>query len=333
MVKRKDGRWQEKVVFNGKPHYFYGSSKAEVLRKVNAFREKEKNGPTFEQVADLWWRDHEPTLQHNTIKSYTPAMDRAVAALGSMYINTITPPMVKAEIRKMAKSFSDKTVRTQLMIYNLIFKFAVSEGLIPYNPARELSVPANLPKRKVSAPSSEDIAKVKSSVGCTFGLFAYMALYTGLRRGELLALEWGDVDLQGRTIVVNKSLEHVANKPRVKSTKTAKGNRIVPILDALLPHLKKQGKLVFSNSEGSYITETQFQRLWELYTKESGVTCTPHQLRHAFATMLFENGIKEKDAMSILGHAQLSTTMDIYTDIREQHQRKVFEHLYGVDLE
>ena len=82
------------------------------------------------------------------------------------------------------------------MVYNLIFKYAVEMGYILMNPARDLSVPDNLRKKKVSAPPPDDIERVKSSTGCTFGLFAYWAMYTGMRRGELLALRWDDVDME-----------------------------------------------------------------------------------------------------------------------------------------
>ena len=80
------------------------------------------------------------------------------------------------------------------------------------------------------------------------------------------------------------------------------------------------------------MTEMHFQLLWEKYRAESGVGCTPHQLRHAFATLLYEADVGEKDAQEILGHAQISTTRDIYTHIREQHRQKVYTNLRTMDI-
>lgn len=331
MVKRSDGRWQQKVTIKGRPHYFYGRTKSEVLQKIQAYQGEQEKGPLFEVVAEEWWDEHSATLQSNTIKSYKPALERAIVAFQGWRCRDITPAMIKSEIAAMAKSRADKTVRTQLMVYNLIFKYAVTSDYCPTNPAREVSVPHGLPKKKISSPSDEDIERVKRGWGCTFGMIAYMALYTGLRRGELLALEWSDIDLDARTITVSKSLVHISNRPSVKRPKTAAGERVVPVLDALLPKLHKSAGLVFPGKSG-HMTETEFQACWAQYTKESGVTCTLHQLRHAFATMLFEHDVAGKDAQGILGHAQLTTTMDIYTDIREQRKKAVFEALYKADI-
>jgi integrase family protein len=333
MTRRKDGLWQEVVNINGTKKYFYGKTKAEVLRKVNAYKGEQEAGPLFYDVADEWWQEHEQKIAYYTARSYKPAKIRAQEAFKNVRIKDILPNQISREIKLFSKTYADKTVRTQLMVYNLIFKYAVEMGYILMNPARDLSVPDNLRKKKVSAPPPDDIERVKSSTGCTFGLFAYWAMYTGMRRGELLALRWDDVDMENRTITVNKSVEHINNRPRIKTPKTKSGYRTIPILDKLCDKIKPGKGYVFQNADGGILTETQFQRQWELYCKESGVTSTPHQFRHAFATMLYENNVPEKDAQELLGHAQLSTTMDIYTDIREVHKKKIFSKVYSIDIE
>ncbi len=77
----------------------------------------------------------------------------------------------------------------------------------------------------------------------------------------------------------------------------------------------------------------RFEKRWSIYCKESGVTATPHQFRHAYATMLFEAGIPPEEAQALLRHAQLSTTMDVYTDLREAKLKKIHEKVYAVDIE
>lgn len=219
------------------------------------------------------------------------------------------------------------------MVYNHIFSYAVEQGYVLFNPVRDLKVPDGLPKKKVSAPPQDEIEKVKTSTDCTFGMFAYWAMYTGMRRGELLALEWSDVDIKKRRIKITKSLYHENNKPVVKEPKTKKSIGEVPILDTLLAKIKPQKRgLVFPNENYQHLTETQFQRQWELYCKETGITSTPHQFRHAYATMLFEAGIPPEEMQILLRHAQLSTTMDIYTDIREQKKTMVYDKVYSIDI-
>ncbi len=333
MTKRKDGLWQEILKINGKTKYFYGKTKQEVLRKVREYEENQKSGRLFSEVAEEWWVEHQETLEWNTIKSYRPAKNRAIEHFSDKSIKDIAPPEISRYIKNFSRTHADKTVRTQLLIFNLIFKYAVEMGDIPYNPARDLEVPSGLPKQKITAPPQNEIEKVKQSYDCTFGAFAYWAMYTGLRRGELLALQWEDVDIKNRIITVNKSVYHINNRPHVKEPKTKTSIGTVPVLDALLKKIKKRRTgLVFPNQNGELISNTQFKRLWTLYQRETGITATPHQFRHAYATMLFEAGIPPEEMQILLRHAQLSTTMDIYTDIRDKKQKEVHKKVYSVDI-
>lgn len=333
MTRRKNGLWQETMTVNGKRLFFYGRTKSEVLQKIKEHKDKEERGEVFARVAEEWWDVHEPELAYNTTKGYKPALNRAIAAFGDVPIKQVTPQQIATEISAFSHNRADKTVRTQLMVYNLIFKYAVEKGYIRDNPARDLSVPKNLKKQKRTSPLPEDIKRVKESTGCYFGMFAFWALYTGLRKGELLALEWKDVDIKNRTITVNKSLYHDNNHPRVKLPKTQTSIAVIPILDVLLKKIQPSKGLVFPDDDGGYLTHSRFEKRWHIYCEESGVTATPHQFRHAYATMLFEAGIPPEEAQALLRHAQLSTTMDIYTDLRESKLRRIHEKVYAVDIE
>lgn len=332
MVKRTDGRWQEAVTIDGKRHFFYGKTKAEVLKKIQTYQSKKATGADFAPVAAEWWAEHEPTLAYKSMLSYRPAYNRAVEAFGDLPISSIEPREIYALLERMGKTYAHKTVTTQLLVVNLIFKYAVAHGYVSRNPARDVAVPTGLAKTKRRAPDQETIRKVQASSGCTFGLFAYMALYTGLRRGELLALTWEDFDLDKREINVIKSLYHVGNQPRLKKPKTEASMARVPILDALLPKLEKKTGPVFANAAGGYLTVAQFDALWGAYQRESGVDCTPHQLRHAYATMLFEAGIPPEEMQILLRHAQLSTTMDVYREIRADRVSEIHSHVLGVNF-
>lgn len=335
MKKRKDGYYTVTRTINGKRVFFYGVTRLEALQKAEEREQKEEEGYTFGEVAEDWEEHHFPSLVWNTQKQYRPALRRAKEEFGEDLITDITPPDISAYINRFAiGNRSDKVVRTQLMIINLVFKHAINVlGADISNPARDISVPKHLKKDKVSPPSSEDIKAIKTNINARFGLYPFMAMYTGLRKGELLALEWKDIDIKARKITVNKSLYYEYNKPCIKEPKTARGFRTVPILDTLLPHLKKKKKgLVFCNDHGTYITAKEYETLWRNYCKESGITCTAHQLRHCYATMLFENNVNEKTAQALLGHAQLSTTMDVYTAIRESYLDTASQELYGMDI-
>lgn len=332
MTKRKDGRWQESIIINGKRIFFYGKTKAEVLRKVRDYEIAEENGPLFATIADEWWEEKEAKLSFGSTRSYIPCKNRANDFFENVFIKDITPTQVSKHIKDFSKTHAEKTVKAQLMVYNHIFRYAVENGYIPYNPARDLIIPQGLPKERRTSPPQYEIDIVKQSLDCTFGLFAYMALYTGLRRGELLALEWKDIDIKNRTIHINKSLSHKGNQPYVKLPKTETSIGTLPILDALLKVLHPSKGLVFPNDAGGHMTKRQFVCKWEKYCRETTITSTPHQFRHAYATMLFEAGIPPEEAQILLRHAQISTTMDIYTDIRDNKKKKVWEKVYNIDI-
>lgn len=334
MKKRDDGRWRQKITIDGVPKYFYGRTKAELKRKIDSYREQQAKSVAFDTIADLYEADAFPRLSKTTQTGYLPALNRARTHFQGVPITDIRPIDIRSYVSTLSheRNLSYKTAKNQMMVINLVFRYAVDNGYIDINPAVNLVPDRNLPRRVRTLPMEDDLNRVKKSGGCYFGLFALMALYTGGRRGELLALTWNDIDLKERTITISKSAYRDGSKVSIKEPKTKAGVRVVPILDALLPYLKGGKGLVFPSKDGGYITESSFRRKWERYQKESGVTCTPHQLRHAYATMLFENNVPEADAQELLGHAQISTTMDIYTHLREEHKKKVRDGLWAIDI-
>lgn len=341
MVRRKDGLYQEYITVkeNGrsKRKYFYGKTKREVLKKLQDYKAAEEVGQRFEDVLDEWWADHERTLAYNTAKSYKPAVQRARDYFEGWYIKNVRPVNINDFLRKfiVENHAAQKTAQTQLLVINLIGKYAVARGYIDSNPARDVFVPRGLKHDRREIASDDDIKRIRYSTDCTFGMFAYWVLYTGLRRSELLALRWNDIDVNNRTIYIKRTMYCVSDSPKLKVPKTTAGFRQVPLMDALLKRLPKNSSgLIFPDDKtGGLMRETRFRFLWGKYCRESGVTCTPHQIRHAYATILYENKIGVIDAQKLLGHAQASTTQDIYTHIRNVHAEQVKETLLTADYE
>lgn len=335
MKKQKNGYYVTSRTIDGHRVYFYGKSRSEAILKANKYTQKSIVEKTlFSAVANKWETYHFPTLEYNTLKQYRPALRRAIEEFGDRDVTEITPGDIAVFINNFAEGGrADKTVRTQLMVINLIFKHAINYcGININNPARDITVPKHLPKHKMTSPSIEDIQKIKDNVNEPFGLFFYIAALTGMRKGELLCLEWTDVSIKDRTIFVNKSLYHENNIPHVKQPKTKTSIRTIPIVDELLPYLHPGKGLVFPNENGEYMTETQYQRQYELYQKATGIQCTVHQLRHLYCTLLFEQGLSPAESMALLGHAQIQTTIDVYTDIREQKQKEINEKIYSLKM-
>lgn len=331
MTKRKDGLWQETVMINGKRRFFYGRTKADVLKKINAFRGQQAAGKTFDEVADEWWAVHEKTLEKNTVKSYAAPLSRAKDAFKGMPVTAITPPMVQDYVRSFEdQNFAKKTITNNLLVLNMILSFAVVRGYAAVNPAREISVSRKLKNRRREIASDQDIKTVKASFSLPFGDIAFWALYTGCRKGELLALTWEDV--KDGYITVSKSVYFEGGHPKLKQPKTEAGVRQVPVLKALEEKIRPGKGPIFPGPEGGMLTECQFRKRWDRYVKQTGISCTLHQLRHAYATMLYEHGIDVLDAQQLLGHANAATTQDVYTHIRDSRREQVRKKLYDADI-
>lgn len=331
MYQRPDKLYESIRVIDGKRIAFRGKTPSEVEKKMRDYKSKLESGLTFLEVSDLWEREHLPTLAPNTLKGYKPAIERANEQFGGKYVRETTPAEIKSFIDGFAKKgFAQKTVKTQLLILNLIFKYAVLMGQISNNPCAAVSVPKNLPRGRREIPSDDQIKRVKEYCQSSqMALLAYLILHTGCRRGEAVALRWADIDFDERTVSISRSAYQSGSKVMFKCPKTSSGVRTVPLFDCLAEKLSPRlpTELVFSKSDGSPLDDSAFKANWNEYKNASGVNITPHQLRHAYATVLFDAGIDPKDAQELLGHAQLSTTMDIYTHISEARRKKTYDIL------
>lgn len=328
--KRADGLMQRQVTINGKRKVFYGKNERELNKKIAEYKEEKARGRLFSTVADEWWEKHSEKLVYNSIRNYLPAYKRTVEEFGKRYMSDLTPKDLQLFISRFAKrGYAQNTVQTQLLVLHLICEHAVIEGDIQYDISAAVQVPRGLPKTKREMPTEEELKIVKNSLDKTFGLFAFFILYTGCRRGEALAITHGDINKENCTISVNKSIYHISNTPHIKTPKTAAGTRCVILLDVLKEILPdgKRNELLFPNKEGGLMKESQARSNWEKYLKETGLNITPHQLRHAYATILFDAGIDDKDAQELLGHANISTTRDIYTHISKSRFEKTTQKL------
>lgn len=314
----------------GKRVHFYGRSERELNEKIMAFQGAGGRDRRFADIAEEWKKDHFDTLALNTLKSYRPAYQRAVAHFGKLYIRQIHPQDIKRFIVEFSQENGGrarKTVTTQLLIIRMICGYSVEMGYIEYSPCDKVRIPKNLSKKYREPATPEDEKRVKDSAD--IWLLPYLILYTGLRKGEALALSEEDFDFENQSIHVGKSVYFEGNRPRIKTPKTAAGIRTVPLLEPLREKLPKEwsGYLFSIDGGKTPLSETQYQRLWREYSERTGVRATAHQLRHSFATMLFEWELSTKDAQDILGHSTVAMTQDIYMHITASHRKKVADFL------
>lgn len=318
--------------------HFYYHDEFELVDKIRAFESEleEREKIRFKEVAELWEDEHFAQVEPGTALSYTPALKRSIEILGDKEIKEIAPLDIKRILDRMAlERYSAQTVRVQRIVLNLIFKFAVLNEYVDINPVTVVSVPRNLPKSKREIPTDEEIETVMQSADKPFGMFAYFLLFTGCRRGEALGLQWKDINFERGTVYIHQSVGFNGmdqNKPMLSAhTKTDAGTRYVIILDCLKNRLKDmQGELpddYFVFGDETPPTKSSFRRRWERYLKETGLSITPHQLRHAYATILYDAGVDERMAQDLMGHSSIQVTKNIYTHIRKDHKAEAADSL------
>ncbi len=319
MKKRADGRYVETITIDGKRRFIYGKSPAEVKKKLKAYEVEKETGPLFRDVAEKWWKEYEPTLARNSLSCLTPAYKRALGMFGDKYIREIRTAEIAKYINDFGKTHAMKTTSNQLSILRMVFRHAALEEIIDISPASVVSVPDGLKKKRRELPSPAELDAVKKSIDCTGGLLAYFIYYTGCRRGEALAMQYGDIDRENNVIHIRKSLSSYLDKNEIKTPKTEAGKRTVVLLDNLkkvLP-IGAKDQYIFTNANGGLISTSEFRWLWIKYRRESGVSLSPHQLRHGFATLLYEAGIGILEAARMMGHTTKEMT-EYYTHITDK---------------
>ena len=331
---RADGYYQKKV----KGKVLYDKDPEKLYQKWQAALAAENAPPpkrTFREVAEEWQSKHREEIQIRTWNNYRLYYDDLVACYGDRFIEDITVTDVSDELMKLkSKGYYAGPVKTCKTIFSQILDYAISLEEITYNPAHLAKLPKGLKKGKRTAPTEEEMAIITENINQPFGFFPFFLLFTGLRKSEALALTRSDVDLVHRCVNVTKSLVYNDGcNPTVKAPKTECGVRVVPIVDALYVPLVKylatvSGDILFPapinrrGKGGGYMTHNAYKVLWRNYCEASGLSLTAHQLRHGAATVMYEAGVDPYTSQRILGHANIMTTMGIYTELRNGQMQK-----------
>lgn len=281
--------------------------------------------PKFDKVADDWYEEHSKEIGAYTNDCYNAPLKNLKEEYKGLAIVDITTRDIQNFINKLSKKgYAKHTIALRRIVASLIFDYAILQGYVQYNPVLATKLPKNAPVKKRDLPNNDDIEKVKISLKKPFGLFAYLCLYTGCRRGEALALTYNDIDFTNNLIDINKVVVFKNGKPVIENrAKSASGVRTIPLLEPLKNALNKNKKgYIFTNQNGELLTLSEFNSAWLKYKKAADVSLTPHQLRHAFATICFDAGLEEKDTAQIMGHSKIELTMNIYTHIKESRKQE-----------
>lgn len=342
---RKDGRYQASYTDpQGKRKYVYDRDPEKLYYKLQELTlpPEEAAPPTFREIANAWEREHREEITQRTWTNYDPHYKDLLARHGDKQMSEVTALEITNHLTSAkAKGYSATVVNTIRSLYRMIFDYAVANDYAQYNPVLSVRLPKGLKRGKRTAPTDEQIKTIFANADQSFGLFPVFLLCTGLRKSEALALTWEDVDFKLKQISVTKSIDYtVGANPKIKPPKTEAGNRVVPIIDILLPLLQEERKVnkteyVFPAPDsnrggkgGHIMTLRGYEGAWNRYCEIAGFmengkpTITAHNLRHGTATLMFELGVDELTAQRILGHSRIEITREIYTELRAAQNQK-----------
>lgn len=280
-------------------------------------------------------------LKATTSKEYTRHINQYInPRIGLVEIETLKPLQLQnlyydllgsgRQRGDLTRPLNAKTVLQTHRILHKAFKNAVQLELLNSNPADSVE----LPKKKkfnyniLLGQELKDFTEAFKDTHIYNGVL--LALLLGLRRGELLALQFKDVNWIEHTIKINKSVVNAKGYIKLDTPKTDSSVRTIVLSDDMIKYLKiiKSNSLnnsdesfIISNIRGEMYNPASFSRLYTWTRDNKGLPKVRfHDLRHIHATILYQNGIKAKVIQERLGHSNISTTLDIYTHLFKEDQ-------------
>lgn len=308
-------------------------TKAEAERAYNKMVEDLNKGLnpvnakiTLKEAGELYLRLHaSANCKPSTYKTYCGYLTNLlIPFFGDLNINEISPILVKEFIKQMQeKERKNSTINKYIKFMSAIYNFMIDSDAATRNPIARIKPLKEVKNDKIRALSTEEVQALLAKTKIVYPDFypvLFTALFTGMRRGELLALTWDCINWVKGKITVDKNYVN----GRLGTPKSSK-NRYVDMSDELARVLKEwrlacphsELNLVFPNSEGKYQSaDNMIKRRFIPSLSRAGIDSIRfHDLRHTYASLLLANGAPMKYVQTQLGHASITMTMDLYTHL------------------
>jgi len=368
-TKQKDGRYRAKITIgataDGKPivKYVSGGTKRELEEAKQAARTHYIDGADiaqdrqFGEYVVAWYNAiKKPKLSASSKVNYLVYINKdIIPAFGERMLRSIRP----LEIQNWLNAYAGKSKSMLTLLLGVmrgVYASALAEGIVQRDPTATVRKPeAKKPKEK-RALTEEERARIETTIDRhRHGLLLSVLYHLGVRGGEALGLQWGDINWSKRTVHIARDIDYkVCHAGVPGELKTIRSDRHLPIPDELYEPLASARGMpkayIFPRGAKPY-SKTMFRRAWIELMADAGFArksdrcdeykkrkkapsdflmemdpgITPHYLRHNYATMLFEAGVDPLVAMYLLGHASYTTTAQIYTHLNNMHVEKASE--------
>lgn len=375
--KRADGRVRAKVYIGqieGRKQYkyVYAKNNRELEKKVQEVKTKLGKGldMTAERDSFRYWAERWLMLKQTEVsagrydtysarlKNLLPLYDFEISRLRTSDFQELLLDLAATPCKRTGKPYSKATLNDVKNTMRQIMQLAIDNRVIDYNPVNSAIIPKNATPAEKRRALTEKEQRWIREFPHRAQTAAMIMMYAGLRRGELLALTWADIDLNAKTIRVERFIEFIKGKPHIKDIgKTDAATRTVYIPDILVEYLENVpgdhiGYIVHKRN-GELMTDSAWKRMWESYLDDLNLrygdwehcpaannkrpskyepdksrkpmlipAFTAHWLRHTFITLMYMSGVDILTAKEQAGHKDIETTMGIYTHLDAQHKRK-----------
>jgi integrase len=291
---------------------------------------------TVGEYLNRWMKDVEGTVRESTHQRYGYA---------------VGPHLNPAQVRwfyrdRLDSGLAPASVHKLHVVLHKALKAAVADGLIPRNVAAGLKLP-KLSREEIDPLSREEARSLlEAAKGERLEALYVLALNTGMRQGEILALKWDDLDLEAGTLRVRRTLTKAGKVYATGEPKTRNSRRVIRLtaaaVEALRGHLSRQleemermgslyrpGGLVFATGAGTLINPSNLRnRSLKPLLEVAGLRPVRfHDLRHTCATLLLSKNVNPKIVSEMLGHASISITLDVYSHLMPDMQEKAAKAL------
>ena len=350
ITRRKDGRWEARYVVHTdkgvKRPVIYGRTRKEVADKLAKAVANSVDGLVFDdenltvgEHLDRWLEDSvRGCVRDSTFDRYKIAVRIHIKpALGRLKLKKLTPAHVQGFYRdRLDAGFAPASVNKLHVVLHKALKQAVEWRMVPRNVTEAVRVPRPAPREEMRTLTAQQARRLlETACGDRLEALYVLAVHTGMRQGELLALKWQDIDLENATVSIRRTITKSGGKLLLGEPKTKKSRRTIDLSEAavlaLRRHLARQMEdieilgdsyrdegLVFTSEVGTIINPTNlrkrsFAQLLKRAKIPEGIRF--HDLRHTCATLLFGRNVHPKHVQELLGHSNIAITLDTYSHV------------------
>lgn len=355
IYKRKDGRWCAQVSIHGKRKYKYGKTQRECRLWIKEIQNQVDGGLTFNttkltvgEYLKKWLVEIKPNIREKTWIQYKQTIhNHLLPTLGSIRLWDVKPDLIQRFYsQKIDAGIGLHTLRMVHAVLHAALARAVKWSYITRNPAAVVDKP-KVPRKEMSTLDSLEVNQLLHVAhDSRYEALYYLAVTTGMRQGELLGLQWPDLDWSTSTLAIQRQLQRISGKGLVftePKSKTSKrnvilGSYVITKLEQRLQALQTERlfagdrwtelDLIFSTSIGTPVDPRSLLRDFHGILSRAGLPRIRfHDLRHTAASLMLQEGIHVKVVQERLGHSSITLTLDTYSHVLPGLQQEAAQRL------